>query len=204
MKEEINKQIDPGRLADSVFANGVAIGCSGGSGMDITRFGGEEAIVRPAMVDLIFPEVVFPTNRVIRLAGAQKIRELVLHHHELIWLSPLKKIFGNDRAHFEQAAALSADFHVEVCGGPKRYTSERGHPRLRERHFMATISEQDRIIWLDLYIQALRDVEFPLEVVEEYWQWIESLSIRMINRRTSFDAPARLPFGSIAHLLDHS
>lgn len=177
------------------------IGCSAGSDMDITQFGSATAVVRPSMVDLVFPEVIFPTNRVIQIAGEQKIRELVHYHHELIWHSHLQALFGGDLIHFEQAAARSADFHVEVCGGPKRYTGERGHPRLRERHFKATITEHDRVTWLELYIQALREVAFPADVVEEYWQWIESLSVRMINRRTHFAPPARMHFKTIAQKL---
>jgi hemoglobin len=175
----------------------VTLGCNS-EAMDLSRFGGETPVVRPSMVDLVFPEVIFPTSRVIDVAGEQKIRELVLHHHELIWRSPLQPLFGDDRIRFERATTRTADFHVEMCGGPKRYTQERGHPHLRERHFMVTITEQVRETWLDLYVQALREVAFPSEVVEEYWRWIEALSIRMINRRTHFVPPVRVPFSTVA------
>nr|MBU2717201.1 globin [Acidithiobacillus ferridurans] len=67
-----------------------------------------------------------------------------------------------------------------------------------ERHFPFTIREKDRELWLDLYVQALRNVAFPLEVAEEYWRWVESLSIRMINRRTTFAEPVRVPYSQIA------
>ncbi len=178
-----------------------AIGCADAAALDITRFGEEEAIVRPAMTDLIFPEVVFPTRRVALVAGVEKIRELVVEHHRLLWHSPLQPIFGNDEKHFWKAVELTADFHAEVCGGPKLYTQKRGHPHLRVRHFPFTIREKDRELWLDLYVEALRKVAFPLEVAEEYWQWIEALSIRMINRRSTVAPPVRIPFSTIAHQL---
>ncbi|BDB14181.1 hypothetical protein ANFP_15010 [Acidithiobacillus ferrooxidans] len=157
--------------------------------------------MRPAVTDMRFPEVIFPTSRVARVAGVEKVRELVVEHHRLIWHSPLQPIFGSNEKHFWKAVELTADFHAEVCGGPKLYTERKGHPHLRERHFPFTIREKDRELWLDLYIQALRNVAFPLEVAEEYWRWVESLSIRMINRRTTFAEPVRVPFSRIAEQL---
>ncbi|WP_414041715.1 globin [Acidithiobacillus sp. M4-SHS-6] len=175
--------------------------CPGSETLDIRHFGEEESIVRPAMVDLVFPEVVFPTKRVALVAGVEKVRELVVEHHRLIWHSPLQPIFGNNEKHFWKAVALTADFHVEACGGSKLYTERRGHPHLRERHFPFTIREKDRELWLDLYVQALRQVAFPPEVAEEYWRWVESLSIRMINRRTTFAEPVRIPYSHIVERL---
>ena len=175
--------------------------CPGSETLDIRHFGEEESIVRPAVTDMRFPEVIFPTSRVARVAGVEKVRELVVEHHRLIWHSPLQPIFGSNEKHFWKAVELTADFHAEVCGGPKLYTERKGHPHLRERHFPFTIREKDRELWLDLYIQALRNVAFPLEVAEEYWRWVESLSIRMINRRTTFAEPVRVPFSHIAEQL---
>lgn len=175
--------------------------CPGSETLDIRRFGGEDSMVRPAITDMHFPEVIFPTNRVGRIAGVDKVRELVIEHHRLIWHSPLQPIFGSNEKHFWKAVELTADFHAEVCGGPKLYTERKGHPHLRERHFPFTIREKDRELWLDLYVQALRNVAFPLEVAEEYWRWVESLSIRMINRRTTFAEPVRVPFNHIAERL---
>jgi hemoglobin len=169
------------------------------STMDIDRLGADSPVVRPQMVNFFYPESAFPTRRVGEVAGFDMIRNLVLRHHELIWNSPLRPIFGEDEAHFLSAAERTARFHVEVCGGEKSYTRERGQPRLRSRHFPFTITEKDRELWLELYIQALVSVRFPREVIEEYWQWIESLSIRMINRRTTFDPPKRFPWESVRH-----
>ncbi|WP_312283819.1 globin [Candidatus Igneacidithiobacillus taiwanensis] len=178
-----------------------AMGRTNATAFDISSFGGEKAIVVPAYPDLCFPEVVFPTRRVALVAGVEKIRELVVEHHRLLWHSPLQPIFGNDEKHFWKAVELTADFHAEACGGPKLYTQKRGHPHLRVRHFPFTIRERDRELWLDLYVEALRKVAFPLEVAEEYWQWIEALSIRMINRRSTVAPPVRIPFRTIAHQL---
>jgi len=179
---------------------GMQVGCSDANAIPLDAFG-DGGLIRPPMVDLLFPEVVFPSPRVAQVAGTEKIRELVFHHHELIWHSSIQPIFGHNEEHFWHAVGITADFHIEACGGPKSYTNRRGHPHLRERHFPFTITENDREIWLELYVQALHDVTFPAEVVEEYWRWIESLSIRMINRRTRSEEPIRVPFASIAERL---
>lgn len=183
-----------------IAINDAQLGCADANAIPLNEFG-DGGLVRPPMVDLVFPEVVFPSPRVVEVAGAEKIRELVFRHHELIWHSGIQPIFGHNEKHFWYAVAITADFHVEACGGPKTYTSKRGHPHLRDRHFPFTINERDREVWLELYVQALHDVAFPKEVVEEYWRWIESLSMRMINRRTSSLAPIRVPFTSIADKL---
>ncbi len=177
---------------------------SDSSTMEIDLLGKEAPVFRPQMVDILFPESRFPTSRVGKVAGFPAITALVMRHHELIWNSPLRQVFGNNPDHFREAAERTARFHVEVCGGEKSYTGERGQPKLRERHFPFTITERDREMWLELYIQALIDVSFPLEVMEEYWQWIESLSIRMINRRTTFDQPKRFPWESIRGRFERS
>lgn len=48
------------------------------------------------------------------------------------------------------------------------------------------------------YKKTLKEVNFPKEYLKEFWEWIESLSLRMINRRTMMEAPKRYPFENIA------
>jgi hemoglobin len=85
----------------------------------------------------------------------------------------------------------SADFFVEALGGGDVFTSQHGEPHLRQRHFKISIDESDREIWLAMYKKTLKDLAFPKEHLEEFWSWIEPLSIRMINRRTNMDAIKR-------------
>lgn len=39
--------------------------------------------------------------------------------------------------------------------------------------------------------KTLKELGFPREHLEEFWNWIEPLSIRMINRRTNMDSIQR-------------
>ena len=57
-------------------------------------------------------------------------------------------------------------FLMQYFGGPDMYMQERGHPRLRMRHFPYAIAEKERDHWLLHMISAI-DVsvaELPIEV----------------------------------------
>lgn len=47
-------------------------------------------------------------------------------------------------------------FLVQYWGGPTTYSNERGHPRLRQRHFPFVIGERERDHWL-LHMNAAID-----------------------------------------------
>ena len=57
-------------------------------------------------------------------------------------------------------------FLMQYFGGPDTYMQERGHPRLRMRHFPYAIGEKERDHWL-LHMVSAIDVsvaELPVEV----------------------------------------
>lgn len=151
------------------------------------RFGGEDIRTVDAMIDIIYPSVPFPSNRIFKALGAEKIREMVIYHHELLLKTNLKSLFPQHPEMLQQVIDKSADFFVEALGGGAVFTSVHGEPHLRQRHFKVPISENDREIWLAMYKKTLKDIEFPKELLEEFWNWIEALSIRMINRRTNMN-----------------
>lgn len=76
--------------------------------------------------------------------------------------------------------------------------------RMRERHFPFAINERAREIWLLALLHAFDDVAFPDEVREEYWNWMEPFSIRMINRRTTKEQPRRHPWAEAKESLEQA
>ena len=159
---------------------------------------GDEVRMAEAKVDFVFPEVPFPSKRIFAAMGAERITEMVRRHHTLLRKSVIGEMFPADDAAFEAATLKTAEFFIEVTGGPKLFTEQYGHPALRERHFRFTIDEKGREIWLMMYKKTLKEIDFPKEHLAEFWNWIEPLSIRMINRRTGFEAPKRYPFEAVA------
>jgi hemoglobin len=155
--------------------------------------------VKPVMIDFIYPEVPFPPKTIYKEFGEENIRKMVFHHHTLLKKSFLGHLFSQDEKMFEIVTNRTAEFFMEALGAPERYTSQYGHPHLRSRHFPFSIDEQARDIWLMFYKKTLKEVDFPKEYLKDFWEWIESLSLRMINRRTMMEAPKRYPYKDIAH-----
>ena len=65
---------------------------------------------------------------------------------------------------------------------------------MRKRHYPFAIDEEARDIWLYNLCVAFDEVGIPVEVRQEYWNWAEAFSIRMINRRTERVPLRRYPF----------
>ena len=164
------------------------------------RFGSDDPPRVPAMHDVIYPAVPFPSARGFREAGEIAIRRLVAVQHERMFATPVAKLFPANASRRAEAVRRTEDFFVEMLGGPKRFTPVHGEPHLRERHFPAAITEADRLTWLDCLAHAMVETGFPASCREEVWNWVEPLSIRMINRRTTMHAVERLPWGEQTRL----
>ncbi len=150
-------------------------------------FAKDEIRVAEAMIDIIFPAVTFPSNRIYTTMGEQKIREMVAYHHELLLKTKVGGLFPANKDAFKAVVDKTADFFVEALGGETIFRELHGEPRLRHRHFKIPIDENDREIWLGMYKKTIKEIDFPQQHIEEFWNWIEPLSIRMINRRTNMD-----------------
>lgn len=155
------------------------------------RFGDEDIRIVDAMIDIIFPPVPFPSNKIFKALGEVKIREMVWHHHKLLLKTKVGDLFPRNEEALKMAIDKSADFFVEVLGGDQVFTEQHGEPHLRMRHFKIPIDENDREIWLAMYKKTLKEIQFPEEHLQEFWNWIEPLSIRMINRRTNMESIKR-------------
>jgi hemoglobin len=72
-------------------------------------------------------------------------------------------------------------FLEQYWGGPRVYSQERGHPRLRMRHapFAVTPTARDR--WLELMRAALDEVQLSPERDEEMWTYLVMAAHSMVN-----------------------
>jgi hemoglobin len=161
---------------------------------------GDEIRWAGAIPELGAPRVPFPSRRIFEVAGEQTLRALVLRHHQRLSESALRGLFPADEGDFIAGVTRAADYVVETCGGPNYFTSRYGKACMRKRHYPFAIDEAAREIWLHHLSLAFDDVGVPTEVRQEYWNWAEAFSIRMINRRTERVAPRRYAF---ADLLRH-
>jgi hemoglobin len=72
-------------------------------------------------------------------------------------------------------------FLEQYWGGPKTYSEQRGHPRLRMRHapFAVTPTARDR--WLELMRAALDEVKLEPDRDQEIWTYLVMAAHSMVN-----------------------
>jgi hemoglobin len=74
------------------------------------------------------------------------------------------------------------DFLIYRFGGPARYIEQRGHPRLRARHFPFRIDQAARDRWMQLMNNAFAEAALPLEAERQLREFFEHMSTFMINQ----------------------
>ena len=74
------------------------------------------------------------------------------------------------------------DYLIYRFGGPPRYIEERGHPRLRARHFPFPITQASRDRWMHCMDIALKEAALPAEAEKFVREFLEGMSTFMINR----------------------
>lgn len=72
-------------------------------------------------------------------------------------------------------------FLEQYFGGPAAYQEERGHPRLRMRHFDYPIDFDARDRWLRCMRAALDDVGLPPLYDEMFWDYFQRAATAMVN-----------------------
>src|SRR5665213_4181992 len=74
------------------------------------------------------------------------------------------------------------DFLIFRFGGPPRYIEQRGHPRLRMRHFPFPVSQAARDRWVELMERALDELALPAEARQILHAYFDSTATAMMNR----------------------
>lgn len=73
-------------------------------------------------------------------------------------------------------------FLAQYWGGPRTYEAERGHPRLRQRHFPFAIDSDARDRWLVHMRAAIAELAPPPDVAAELEHYIDMAAEAMRNR----------------------
>ena len=73
-------------------------------------------------------------------------------------------------------------FLIQYWGGPTTYSDERGHPRLRQRHFPFVIGPAERDRWLVHMRAAVAELAPPDDVAAELERYFAMAAEAMRNR----------------------
>lgn len=113
--------------------------------------------------------------------GEEHLRQMVAAFYQRVktddLLGPMYP--AND---WEGSEKRLADFIVYRFGGPQTYIEERGHPRLRARHFPFAIGEAERDRWMKLMTEAMDEVQMPADVAPVMREFFGQVADSMRNR----------------------
>ena len=73
-------------------------------------------------------------------------------------------------------------FLEQYWGGPRTYSEQRGHPRLRMRHAPFAIGPAERDAWLRHMREAVDSLELSPEQDATLWGYLEMAAMSMQNR----------------------
>ena len=131
------------------------------------------------------PPVEKPNPDFLLEVGEQGIRDLLDRFYIELDGSPIRNIFPpKDTQGMRDAGQISADFFIQICGGPKYFNQNRGAPQMRGRHAPFPITAEARLHWLICFETALIPLEESVkeENLQSFWNYINIFSIMMINR----------------------
>ncbi|MEY3987526.1 MAG: hypothetical protein RL080_866 [Actinomycetota bacterium] len=72
-------------------------------------------------------------------------------------------------------------FLIQYWGGPTTYSDERGHPRLRQRHFPFAIGALERDRWLVHMLAAVQEVSTDEGIRTELTEYMVRAAEHMVN-----------------------
>ena len=127
------------------------------------------------------PPVVKPDPKVLQFLGEDGMRKLISDHYDLLRVSNIKGLFPPTDEGFEMAKQHSADFFIQICGGPDYFNKNRGAPMMVGRHAGFKITPEARKIWLESYIIVLSKLDMPDDLKQSFWNYLDVFSIWMIN-----------------------
>lgn len=72
-------------------------------------------------------------------------------------------------------------FLIQYWGGPKTYSEQRGHPRLRMRHAPYAVTPTQRDRWLTHMRDAIDSLDLTQPQADELWAYMERSAHFMVN-----------------------
>ncbi|MER7706075.1 globin [Kitasatospora sp. NPDC097605] len=72
-------------------------------------------------------------------------------------------------------------FLMQYWGGPRTYSEQRGHPRLRMRHVPFKVDRAAHDAWLKHMRVALDELGLPADAERQLWDYLTYAAASMIN-----------------------
>ncbi|MGP4004146.1 globin [Streptomyces sp. 8N706] len=115
-----------------------------------------------------------------RVGGEPTFRRLVHRFYQGVAEDPLLRPMypEEDLGPAEERLTL---FLIQYWGGPRTYSDNRGHPRLRMRHAPFTVNQAAHDAWLRHMRDAVDELELAPEHEAELWKYLTYAAASMVN-----------------------
>jgi hemoglobin len=115
-----------------------------------------------------------------QVGGEPTFRKLVHRFYEGVAEDPLLRPMypEDDLGPAEERLLL---FLMQYWGGPRTYSDNRGHPRLRMRHAPFTVDRAAHDAWLRRMRVAVDELELAPEHETQLWNYLTYAAATMIN-----------------------
>jgi Truncated hemoglobins len=121
------------------------------------------------------------------VGGHETFRRIVARFYEGVAADPiLREMYPEeDLGPAEERLRM---FLEQYWGGPRTYSEQRGHPRLRMRHMPFHINPDARDRWLRCMKVAVDEAGLPPLYQAQLWDYLERAAYSLVN--TFEEAPA--------------
>jgi hemoglobin len=114
------------------------------------------------------------------VGGEPTFRRLVRRFYQGVAADPLLRPMypEEDLGPAEERLTL---FLMQYWGGPRTYSDERGHPRLRMRHVPFRVDRAAHDAWLRHMRDAVDELELAPEYERQLWDYLVYAAASMVN-----------------------
>jgi hemoglobin len=119
------------------------------------------------------------SQTIYEILGQDQINQIASDFYKEVALKlHLKSLYPENLAEAEASPAL---FLIQVFGGPQKYSEQRGHPRLRMRHFKWEINARMRDLWLEAMFTAMDKQSLDPSLKASMSSYFTNIANHMIN-----------------------
>ncbi|MBH1933048.1 globin [Streptomyces sp. AV19] len=115
-----------------------------------------------------------------QVGGEATFRRLARRFYEGVAADPLLRPMYPEED-LGPAEDRMATFLMQYWGGPRTYSENRGHPRLRMRHAPFTVDRAAHDAWLTHMRAAVDDLGLSPEHEQQLWKYLTYAAASMIN-----------------------
>ena len=133
------------------------------------------------------PPLTKPNPDFLAEIGEEGMRAFLERVYLCLFESPIKELFPEEIDAMREAAEVSADFFIQVCGGDPYFSQHHNTLHETKKHPPFLITPEARLHWLACFKEGLRliieEKQSSDENIQSFWNYLNVFSIWLINTR---------------------